>query len=112
MIPTWTDGIQLSQHLLHCKKWILSHNNGAKLEMAQSLRLDKSWRESSKKREGLGKRRSVICDIDTVECGGCSAEISAIHCFEAISNPFSTARCMLVCPSCKAVLEGAEDEMK
>ena len=104
MTPTWKEGMQLSEHLINCQRWILSNETAPKLEMTQSLRLDSTWREHSKKREGMGRRRSVLCDIDTVECAGCSTEIPSIDCFEAVSNPFSTARCMLVCPNCKAAL--------
>ena len=105
MIPIWTTNEQLSQHILNCQKWLLSYDSIPKLEMSQSLRLDDSWREFPKKKEGFGKHRSVICDIDTIECAGCSSEIPACDCFEAVSNPFCISRCMLVCPNCKVALE-------
>lgn len=104
MIPKWSNGVQLSQHLTACQQYILSYTPSDKLELAQSLRLDSSWRSEPRIRDGVGKRRSVICEIDTVECAGCCNMIPATQCYEALSNPFSTARCMLVCSSCKDLL--------
>ena len=109
-VPKWTSDTHLSKHLAKCQEWITNYDRPQKLEVAESLRLDSSWRSAPKTLRSLGRRRSVICDIDTVECVGCNALVHAKECYEATSNPFSTARCMLVCSSCRDILN--DDERK
>ena len=82
----------------------MSHARSSQLEVAVSLHLDESWRNEPTTLRQTGRRRNVACDIDMVECSGCKSHVSARECFEAVSNPFSTARCMLVCGNCRNVL--------
>ena len=102
--PRWRCKSQLSHHLAQCQTYLVGNSQSGDLEVAVSVRLDASWRSGPKTLRSLGRRRSVVSDIDTVVCAGCSCEILATDCYEATSNPFSTARCMLVCAKCRNVL--------
>lgn len=100
MIPTWDEGTQLSQHLTRCQQYLQSHKSSVKLEISQSLKLDSSWCETPRQRTFIGKKKCIISENDSIFCAGCHTIVGANDCVQAISNPFSIARFMIVCRTC------------